>query len=77
MNKKLSARARHVALLGLAALCFAANVFARKAENSDLTAPGVDGVSYTKTFTVKVDGNLHAFPNLLDNRRFRDPADHQ
>jgi alpha-galactosidase len=41
-----------------------------------LTAPGVDGVAYTKTFTVKVDGTLHAFPNLLDNRRFRDPADH-
>jgi alpha-galactosidase len=41
-----------------------------------LTAPGIDGVSYTKPFTVKVDGALHAFPNLLDNRRFRDPADH-
>ena len=41
-----------------------------------LTAPGIDGVSYTKTFSVKVEGALHAFPNLLDNRRFRDPADH-
>ena len=41
-----------------------------------LTAPGVDGVAYTKTFTVKVDGTLHGYPNLLDNRRFRDPADH-
>jgi alpha-galactosidase len=41
-----------------------------------LTAPGIDGVAYTKTFTVKVDGTLHGYPNLLDNRRFRDPADH-
>ena len=41
-----------------------------------LTAPGVDGVAYTKTFTVKVGGTLHGYPNLLDNRRFRDPADH-
>jgi alpha-galactosidase len=42
-----------------------------------LTAPGVDGVSYTKSFTMKVDGALRAYPNLLDNRRFRDPADHE
>ena len=41
-----------------------------------LTAPGIDGVAYTKTFAVKVDGTLHGYPNLLDNRRFRDPADH-
>jgi alpha-galactosidase len=40
-----------------------------------LTAPGVDGVPFTKTFTVKVEGTLKAYPNLQDNRRFRDPAD--
>jgi PKD repeat protein len=40
-----------------------------------LTARGIDGVSYTKTFSVKVEGTLNAYPNLLDNRRYRDPAD--
>jgi PKD repeat protein len=41
-----------------------------------LTAPGVDGVAYTETFSVKVDGTLQGYPNLLDNKRFRDPGDH-
>ena len=41
-----------------------------------LIAPGVDGVPFTKTFSVKVEGTLKAYPNLQDNRRFRDPADH-
>jgi hypothetical protein len=40
-----------------------------------LTARGIDGVSYIKTFSVKVEGTLNAYPNLLDNRRYRDPAD--
>jgi alpha-galactosidase len=41
-----------------------------------LTVPGIDGAAATQTFPIKVTGDLHAFPNLLDNRRFRDPADH-
>jgi alpha-galactosidase len=40
-----------------------------------LTVQGIDGVSAEQDFSVKVTGNLHAYPNLLDNRRFRDPAD--
>jgi len=40
-----------------------------------LTARGIDGVSYTNTFRVNVEGTLNAYPNLLDNRRYRDPAD--
>jgi hypothetical protein len=28
----------------------------------------------TETCSIKVTGDLHAFPKLLDNRRFRDPA---
>jgi alpha-galactosidase len=41
-----------------------------------LTVQGIDGLSAEQNFSVKVTGNLHAYPNLLDNRRFRDPADH-
>lgn len=41
-----------------------------------LTVQGIDGLSAGQNFSVKVTGNLHAYPNLLDNRRFRDPADH-
>lgn len=41
-----------------------------------LTAPGVDGIPFSQTFSVKVEGALHGYPNLQDNRRFRDPADH-
>ncbi len=41
-----------------------------------LTVPGIDGAVATETFPINVTGDLHAFPNLLDNRRFRDPADH-
>jgi hypothetical protein len=29
-----------------------------------------------QNFTVKVTGNLTAFPNLSDNRRFQEPTDH-
>ncbi len=42
-----------------------------------LIAPGIDGIAYTKTFSVKVDGTLRAYPNLLDNLRFQDPADRE
>jgi hypothetical protein len=41
-----------------------------------LTVQGIDGLSAEQNFSVKVTGNLHAYPNLLDNRRFQDPADH-
>jgi alpha-galactosidase len=41
-----------------------------------LTVQGIDGLPSVQTFPVKVTGTLHAYPNLLDNRRFRDPADH-
>jgi alpha-galactosidase len=41
-----------------------------------LTVRGIDGLSAEQNFSVKVTGNLHAYPNLLDNRRFRDPSDH-
>jgi hypothetical protein len=40
-----------------------------------LTVDGVDGVPTVQSFSIKVTGNLRALPNLLDNRRFRDPAD--
>ncbi len=41
-----------------------------------LTVPGVDGPAAGQSFSIKVTGDLHAYPNLLDNFRFRDPADH-
>jgi hypothetical protein len=41
-----------------------------------LTVPGIDGAIATETFSIKVTGDLHAFPNLMDNRRFQDPAGH-
>ncbi|MGH9743385.1 MAG: PKD domain-containing protein [Candidatus Acidiferrum sp.] len=41
-----------------------------------LTVQSIDGRQALQNFSVKVTGNLHAYPNLLDNRRFRDPADH-
>jgi alpha-galactosidase len=40
------------------------------------TVQGIDGLSTVQSFPIKVTGNLPAYPNLLDNRRFRDPADH-
>ena len=40
-----------------------------------LTVDGVDGVPTVQTFSIKVSGNLRAHPNLLDNRRFREPTD--
>jgi alpha-galactosidase len=40
------------------------------------TVQGIDGLSAVQSFPIKVTGNLPAYPNLLDNRRFRDPADH-
>jgi alpha-galactosidase len=41
-----------------------------------LTVQGVDGPAAAQSFSIKVTGELHAYPSLLDNRRFRDPADH-
>jgi hypothetical protein len=41
-----------------------------------LTVQGVDDLSAVQSFSVKVIGNLQAYPILLDNRRFRDPTDH-
>lgn len=40
-----------------------------------LTVDGIDGVPTVQSFSIKVTGNLRALPNLLDNRRFRDPTD--
>ena len=40
-----------------------------------LTVDGVDGVPTVQSFSTKVTGNLRAHPNLLDNRRFREPTD--
>jgi alpha-galactosidase len=40
------------------------------------TVQGIDGRSAVQSFPITVTGNLPAYPNLLDNRRFRDPADH-
>jgi alpha-galactosidase len=40
-----------------------------------LSVQGLDGLSAVQTFPVSVTGSLHAFPNLLDNRRFKDPTD--
>jgi alpha-galactosidase len=41
-----------------------------------LRVQGVDGPAAAQSFYIKVTGELRAYPNLLDNRRFRDPADH-
>jgi alpha-galactosidase len=41
-----------------------------------LTVQGIDGPPAAQSFSTKVGGNLHAYPNLLDNRRFQDLADH-
>jgi alpha-galactosidase len=41
-----------------------------------LRVDGADGVPAVQNFSVKVSGKLRAFPNLSDNKRFRDPADH-
>ena len=41
-----------------------------------LTVQGIDGLSTVQSFSVKVSGQLRAYPNLLDNRRFQDPTDH-
>ena len=40
-----------------------------------LTVQGLDGLPAVQIFSVKAIGNLRAYPSLLDNRRFRDPAD--
>jgi len=40
-----------------------------------LTVDGVDGVPSVQSFSIKVTGNLRHHPNLLDNRRFREPTD--
>ena len=41
-----------------------------------LIVDGVDGVPAVQSFSVKVTGNLKAFPKLTDNRRFVDSTDH-
>ncbi len=41
-----------------------------------LTVDGVDGIPSVQNFSIKVTGNLRHHPNLLDNRRFREPTDH-
>jgi alpha-galactosidase len=41
-----------------------------------LTVQGIDGPATGQSFSVRVTGDLRAYPNLLDNRRFRDPVDH-
>jgi alpha-galactosidase len=41
-----------------------------------LTVNGVDGVPAVQNFPVEVTGNLTAFPELSDNRRFQEPTDH-
>ena len=41
-----------------------------------LTVQGIDGLPAVQSFSVRVTGDLRAYPNLLDNRRFRDPSDH-
>jgi len=40
-----------------------------------LTVQGIDGVPAVQTFPVEVGGRLRAYPNLLENRRFREPND--
>jgi alpha-galactosidase len=40
-----------------------------------LTVEGIDGLSAVHSFSVKVRGNLRAFPNLIDNRRFQEATD--
>ncbi|MGB2589215.1 MAG: PKD domain-containing protein [Candidatus Acidiferrum sp.] len=41
-----------------------------------LTVQGIDDVPSVQSYPVKVTGDLRAYPNLLDNRRFREPTDH-
>jgi len=40
-----------------------------------LKVQGVDGIAGTQGAKVKVGGELHPYPNLLDNRRYREPND--
>jgi alpha-galactosidase len=41
-----------------------------------LTVEGVDGVPAVQSFPVTVTGDLKAFPNLINNRRFQEPTEH-
>jgi alpha-galactosidase len=41
-----------------------------------LTVQGIDGLPAVEAFSVKVTGDLHAYPNLLDNRRLQDSTNH-
>jgi len=41
-----------------------------------LTVDGVDGIPAVQNFSVNVTGDLKAMHNLIDNRRFQDPTDH-
>jgi alpha-galactosidase len=38
-----------------------------------LTVEGVDGLSAVEKFSVKASGELHAYPDLKDNRRYAEP----
>src|SRR5271157_119759 len=40
-----------------------------------LIVDGVDSVPSVQNFSIKVTGKLRALPNLVDNRRFREPTD--
>jgi len=52
------------------------HTYTRAAEfNIQLTVDGVEGVPTRQSSTIRVTGNLHAFPNLGDNRRFVEPTD--
>jgi alpha-galactosidase len=52
------------------------HTYTRAAEfNIQLTVDGVEGVPTRQSATIKVTGNLRAFPNLRDNRRFVEPTD--
>jgi hypothetical protein len=40
-----------------------------------LKVQGVDGITSAQSTTVKIRGEIRTFPNLRDNRRFREPND--
>jgi alpha-galactosidase len=40
-----------------------------------LKVQGIDGIASTESAKVKVSGELRPYPNLLDNRRYREPND--
>jgi alpha-galactosidase len=57
--------------------CKVSHAYTRAAQFTvRLTVDGVDGVPAVRDFPVKVAGNLTAFPELSDNRRYQEPTDH-